>query len=78
MIVAELGEKPVWNSQQIDDVIAFLRTLTDQDVEDQLPVLSPAANTPSHRRPRFSSANRHAIPRSLSMPSKYPISSDRK
>lgn len=26
------GEKPVWNAQQIDDVIAFLRTLVDQDV----------------------------------------------
>lgn len=26
-----LGEKPVWNEQQISDVIAFLKTLTDQD-----------------------------------------------
>jgi cytochrome c peroxidase len=54
----KLGEKPVWNSQQIDDVIAFLRTLTDQDVEDQPPVLSPAASTPSHLQPGFSSASR--------------------
>ncbi len=26
------GEAPVWNEQQIDDVLAFLRTLVDQDV----------------------------------------------
>src|SRR6185437_9050074 len=26
------GEKPAWNSQQIDDVMAFLKTLTDRDV----------------------------------------------
>ncbi len=25
------GEAPVWNEQQIDDVLAFLQTLTDQD-----------------------------------------------
>lgn len=25
------GDKPVWNAQQIDDVIAFLKTLSDQD-----------------------------------------------
>lgn len=25
------GDKPIWNAQQIDDVIAFLKTLTDQD-----------------------------------------------
>lgn len=25
------GDKPVWNAQQIDDVIAFLKTLVDQD-----------------------------------------------
>lgn len=29
------GEKPVWNAQQIDDVVAFLKTLTDRDVVDQ-------------------------------------------
>ena len=28
----KLGEKPDWNQQQIDDVIAFLTTLDDQDV----------------------------------------------
>jgi cytochrome c peroxidase len=27
------GERPAWNAQQINDVIAFLKTLTDQDVE---------------------------------------------
>lgn len=26
------GQKPVWNAQQINDVIAFLKTLVDQDV----------------------------------------------
>lgn len=26
------GQKPIWNEQQIDDVIAFLKTLDDQDV----------------------------------------------
>lgn len=31
----KLGQKPVWNEQDIDDVIAFLRTLVDQDVVDQ-------------------------------------------
>ncbi|MEO6830414.1 MAG: cytochrome-c peroxidase, partial [Acidobacteriaceae bacterium] len=31
----KLGEKPAWNDQQIDDVIAFLNTLVDQDVADQ-------------------------------------------
>lgn len=30
-----LGEKPVWNQQQIDDVISFLKTLDDQDVADK-------------------------------------------
>ncbi|MGH9345497.1 MAG: cytochrome-c peroxidase [Terriglobia bacterium] len=29
------GEKPVWNAQQINDVVAFLKTLTDQDVRDK-------------------------------------------
>lgn len=28
----KLGQRPVWNEQQIDDVLAFLNTLTDQDV----------------------------------------------
>ncbi|MEO6965288.1 MAG: cytochrome-c peroxidase, partial [Acidobacteriaceae bacterium] len=33
-----LGEKPIWNQQQIDDVIAFLKTLDDQDVAaNQIP-----------------------------------------
>lgn len=29
----QFGEKPIWNDQEIDDVIAFLKTLTDQDLE---------------------------------------------
>jgi hypothetical protein len=33
---------------------------------------------PTKRRSASESAKRQAIPRSLSMPSKYPISSDRK
>jgi cytochrome c peroxidase len=28
----KFGQKPIWNEQDIDDVIAFLRTLVDQDV----------------------------------------------
>lgn len=36
------GEKPVWDAQQINDVIAFLDTLTDQDMVDKI----PAANKP--------------------------------
>jgi cytochrome c peroxidase len=28
----KLGEQPIWNEQDIDDVIAFLKTLDDQDV----------------------------------------------
>lgn len=31
----EIGERPIWNAQDIDDVIAFLKTLTDRDVEEQ-------------------------------------------
>ena len=31
----KLGEKPVWNQQQIDDVIAFLKTLDDRDVANK-------------------------------------------
>jgi cytochrome c peroxidase len=31
----KLGQKPAWNQQQIEDVIAFLKTLTDQDVADK-------------------------------------------
>ncbi|HTU40378.1 MAG TPA: cytochrome c peroxidase [Candidatus Aquilonibacter sp.] len=29
------GQMPVWNDQQIDDVIAFLKTLSDKDVASQ-------------------------------------------
>ncbi len=29
------GEKPIWNAQDIDDVIAFLKTLTDEDVKNR-------------------------------------------
>lgn len=28
----KLGQQPIWNEQNIDDVIAFLKTLVDQDV----------------------------------------------
>lgn len=28
----KLGQQPIWNDQDIDDVIAFLKTLVDQDV----------------------------------------------
>ncbi len=31
----ERGGKPVWNTQDIDDVIAFLKTLTDDDVKNR-------------------------------------------
>lgn len=31
----EPGEKPVWNGQQINDVIEFLKTLTDRDVVEK-------------------------------------------
>jgi cytochrome c peroxidase len=31
----KLGDKPIWNSQELDEVLAFLRTLTDADVEDK-------------------------------------------
>ncbi len=31
----KLGEDPVWHERQIDDVIAFLKTLVDQDVADK-------------------------------------------
>jgi len=41
------AEKPVWNSKQIDDVIAFLKTLTDEDVKNyQAP---NASSRRSHR-----------------------------
>ena len=30
------GEKPAWNDEDIDDVIAFLKTLVDQDVADKV------------------------------------------
>lgn len=38
----KLGEKPVWDAEQINDVIAFLDTLTDKDMVDKI----PAANKP--------------------------------
>ena len=31
----KLGEKPLWNEQQMNDIIAFLKTLVDQDVVDK-------------------------------------------
>jgi len=39
----KLGEKPIWNDQEIDDVIAFLKTLTDQDLENMRDV-GPASS----------------------------------
>jgi cytochrome c peroxidase len=38
-----LGQKPIWNAQDIDDVIAFLKTLTDQDLLHPRPAPSAAA-----------------------------------
>ncbi|ACO32291.1 MAG TPA: cytochrome-c peroxidase [Acidobacterium sp.] len=49
-----LGEKPVWNAQQIDDVIAFLKTLTDQDVVKRLPPPPHSANASLHQARRGS------------------------
>lgn len=31
----KLGQTPIWNEQNVEDVIAFLRTLTDQDLVDK-------------------------------------------
>ncbi|HEV2487348.1 MAG TPA: cytochrome c peroxidase [Terracidiphilus sp.] len=31
----KLGQMPIWNEQDVEDVIAFLRTLTDQDLVDK-------------------------------------------
>lgn len=42
----KLGEKPVWNARQINDVIAFLKTLTDKDVVDK----ETAKGAPAHLR----------------------------
>lgn len=36
------GQRPAWNEQEIDDVIAFLKTLMDQDVVSQDAVSSDA------------------------------------
>lgn len=36
------GEQPVWNRQQISDVIAFLKTLVDQDVAAKEQTANPA------------------------------------
>lgn len=44
------GQKPVWNAQQINDVIAFLRTLTDRDVVDREPPADAAETTSAHSR----------------------------
>lgn len=41
-----LGQAPAWNQQQIDDVIAFLKTLDDQDVTNQ----SAAASMPAEMK----------------------------
>ena len=53
-----LGEKPVWNDQQIDDVIAFLKTLTDQDVVDK----ESAAKQPAPRHDETSALQRQGTP----------------
>ncbi len=34
-LTAKKGDKPLWNSADIDDVIAFLKTLNDADVQQQ-------------------------------------------
>ena len=34
-LTSKRGEKPIWNAQDIDDVIAFLKTLTDRDVRNR-------------------------------------------
>ncbi len=34
-LTGKRGEKPIWNAQEIDDVIAFLKTLTDADVKNR-------------------------------------------
>ncbi len=34
-LTGKRGEKPVWNAQDIDDVMAFLKTLTDEDVKNR-------------------------------------------
>lgn len=41
------GEKPAWNTQQINDVIAFLKTLTDQDVAEDIAGKKPAGRNRS-------------------------------
>lgn len=43
------GQKPVWNARQIQDVVAFLRTLTDRDLVRKEPAVNPAH--PIHGRP---------------------------
>ena len=54
------GEKPAWNQQQISDVIAFLKTLTDQDVvEEKAPKMS-AAQSPSREGSSAITPTRHA------------------
>ncbi|MEO6964781.1 MAG: cytochrome c peroxidase [Acidobacteriaceae bacterium] len=47
----KLGEEPVWNERQIDDVIAFLKTLDDQDVRTRKPRRAPDSDhlLPSRR-----------------------------
>jgi cytochrome c peroxidase len=44
----KLGQQPVWNEKDIDDVIAFLRTLVDQDVMDK----EERTQTPQRTSPR--------------------------
>lgn len=41
------GEAPVWNAQQIDDVLAFLGTLTDEDAAGGETGGKPAAGVPT-------------------------------
>lgn len=40
------GEEPIWDAQQIDDIIAFLKTLTDQDVIDRKTTENVPESTP--------------------------------
>ena len=35
-LTLHLGQEPVWDDQDIDDVIAFLRTMEDRDVTREM------------------------------------------
>ena len=46
------GDKPIWNEQEIDDVIAFLKTLTDGDMEDKESAAQTGPDASSAARPK--------------------------